>query len=194
MNTTNTLYKTTKMPTFDQPIEHGELLSFVQNLPKPFLNERAVGSHKKLPLGTRGVYIFYDEYSNEVLYVGKSTNLYVRIQNSLSRFFRNQTQNLKVIVIKTEDIDELEKHYISMFNPLKNRVEKRYSCKNKANNKRYKNHPPDCPNHPLLNDVITFESILKFEDLPKFYRDNFVTKEQSLQKFYDAFKDVKFSA
>jgi len=46
---------------------------------KPFINTGACGGYKKIPLGIKGVYVFYDFITGEVLYVGKAKDLRKRL-------------------------------------------------------------------------------------------------------------------
>lgn len=108
INNTYSLYKT------------GEKLT-------PFVDTGAYAGYKKIPLGIKGVYVFYDFITGKVLYAGKAKDLRKRLysytQATYGTAFKKWREITKkhygvgLLAFKSEKNFLLEDFFIKTFNP-----------------------------------------------------------------------------
>ena len=97
---------------------------------KPFIDTGAYTGYKKIPLGTKGVYVFYDFFTSKVLYVGKAKDLRKRLYSwtalgygtAFDKWQEITKKHLAVglLAFKSKDNFLLEDYFIRRYNPLFN--------------------------------------------------------------------------
>lgn len=93
----------------------------------PFVDAGAYTGYKKIPLGIKGVYVFYDFITGKVLYAGKAKNLRKRLYSwtalGYGTAFKKWQEITKrhygvgLLAFKSEDNFLLEDYFIKTFNP-----------------------------------------------------------------------------
>ena len=95
--------------------------------PEPFIDAGAYTGYKKIPLGIKGIYVFYDFITGKVLYAGKAKDLRKRLYSwtalGYGTAFKKWQEITKkhlgvgLLAFKSEDNFLLEDYFIKTLNP-----------------------------------------------------------------------------
>ncbi|OQC53672.1 MAG: UvrABC system protein C [Parcubacteria group bacterium ADurb.Bin016] len=99
----------------------------IDQKPEPFIETGAYTAYKKIPLGIKGVYIFYDFITGRALYVGKAKDLRKRLYSYTKASYGTACEKFKEITDKhlavgllaftCDDNYLLEDYFIKTFTP-----------------------------------------------------------------------------
>jgi excinuclease UvrABC nuclease subunit len=95
--------------------------------PEPFIDTGAYTGYQKIPLGIKGVYVFYDFITGKVLYAGKAKDLRKRLYSYTKARYGTACKKWRAITgkhlavgvlgFKSEDNYLLEDYFIKSYNP-----------------------------------------------------------------------------
>jgi len=99
----------------------------IDQKPEPFIDTGAYTAYKKIPLGIKGVYVFYDFITGKVLYAGKAKDLRKRLYSYTAlgygtackkwRDITSRHLGIGLLAFKSDDNYLLEDYFIKTFTP-----------------------------------------------------------------------------